>query len=303
MANGVGLFIEADDYNTIRNKILNVLGTGAGNFGYGQVLQSSPVLSGQEIQAQQWNNLRWDIYNTLVHQTGLNPSIVTATANNVIRYGANEPNFQYNTLSELAATNRFSLGPDQFAIESGVTVSQTVSFSSVARCIITVNFNTADQARYFFNTGGTIRFTSARSGGDISSQNTSWTTLLSSVGTRSFDGYTPGLNFYTLTNVEQIWVRQSPSGVYGYFGNEYRISVSCNQSTNITGGATQIIFKVEWFDTYTDPFPSAPPPDLVNGTLSLFVDQVRAIGVLQPTGNPFAVVGPSSYSSSGFITS
>jgi hypothetical protein len=303
MANGVGLQIEADDFNTIRNKIVNVLGTGAGNFGYGQSIQSSSVSSGQDIEAQQWNNLRWDIFNVLVHQTGSNPSIVAATVNNVIRYGAGEPNFQYNTLSDTASSNRFNLGTGQFAIEAGITVSQSVSFSSIARCTITVNFNTAEQARYFFNSGGKIRLTSIRTGGSSSSQNTTWSNLLSSIGTRAFDGNSPGVNFYTLTNVEQIWVRQSPTGVYGYSGNEYRISVSCNQPTNIVGGATQVIFKVEWIDGYTDPFPLSPPPDLVDGTLSLFVDQIRATGTLQPTGNPFSVVGPSSYLSSGFITS
>jgi hypothetical protein len=301
MANGVGLIIEADDFNTIRNKIVNVLGTGVGNFGYGQAIQSLPVLPGNEIEANQWNNLRWDIYNTLVHQTGLTPSIVAATVDNVIRYGAGEPNFQYNTLSDTASVNRFNLGTGQFAIESGITASQSVSFTSMARCTITVNFNTADQARYFFNSGGKIRFTSTRTGGSSNPQNVTWSNLLSSVGTRSFDGNSSGVNFYTLTNVDQVWVRQSPTGIY-YTGNEYKISVSCNQSNNITGGATQVIFKVEFIDSYVDSVPALPPPDLVNGTLSIFVDQIRATGILQPTGDLFSVVGPSSYSSSGFVT-
>ena len=301
MANGVGLIIEADDFNTIRNKIVNVLGTGVGNFGYGQSIQSLPVVSGNEIEAIQWNNLRWDIYNALVHQTGLTPSIVAATVDNVIRYGAGEPNFQYNTLSDTASVNRFNLGTGQFAIESSITSSQSVSFTSMARCTITVNFNTADQARYFFNSGGKIRFTSTRTGGSSNPQNVTWSNLLSSVGTRSFDGNSSGVNFYTLTNIDQVWIRQSPTGIY-YSGNEYKISVSCNQSNNITGGATQVIFKIEFNDSYIDSLPSSPPPDLVDGTLTIFVDQIRATGILQPTGSLFSVVGPSSYSSSGFIT-
>lgn len=302
MANGVGLTIEADDFNAIRNKIIKVLGTGIGNFGYGQTLQSSSVSPGDEIQTTQWNNLRWDIFNTLVHQTGTTPNIVSATVQNVIKYGAGEPNFQYNVLSDAASTNRFDLGIGQFAIESGVTVAQNVSFSSAARCTITVNFNTADQARYFFNSGGKIRFTSTRTGGSATTQNTVWSNLLASVGTRSFDGNTSTVNFYTLTNVEQLWVSQRPSAIEYYSGNEYKISVSCNQASNINGGATQVIFKVELIDTYTDRYPATPPFDLVNGTLSLFVDQIRATGILQPTSAPFSVAGPSSYTSSGFIT-
>jgi hypothetical protein len=299
MANGVGQLIEADDYNTIRNKIVNVIGTGAGNSGYGQTAQSSLVTQGATVTANQWNSLKWDIFNALLHQDGVTPTIVSATAENVIKYGAGEPNFQYTTLTDRAIDNRFNLGTGQFAIEAGIVASQAVSFSVQARVTITVNFNTADQARYFFNSGGSIRFTSTRTGGANTSQNTAWTNLLSSVGTRSFDGNSSGVNFYTLTNVEQVWFNQQPSGIYGV--NEYKISVSCNQSNNTTGGATQLFFKVEWIDRYTDPGPPLPN-DVVDGTLSLIVDQVKATGVLQPTGNPFLIAGPASYSASSFVT-
>jgi len=299
MANGKGLLIEAEDFNTIRTKIVNILGTGVGNFGYGQTLQSSTVSPGETVTASQWNNLRWDIYNTLYHQIGEEPSIVVATEENVIAYSAGDPNFQYNSRVDQAADDRFELGVGQFAIETGISVSESVSFSSIARLTITIDFNTADQARYFFNSGGKIRFTSTRSGGSSNPQNTTWTSLLSSVGTQSFDGNSSNLNFYKLTNSEQSWITQKPSGVYG--SNEYRILVSCNQSNNTTGGATRIIFKIEWIDGYTDTG-ALPPPDLVNGTLSLFVDQIRATGQLQPTGALFSVIGPSSYLSSGFVT-
>lgn len=301
MANGKGLLIEADDFNAIRNKIINVIGTGAGNSGYGQSIQSSSVSQGAIVTANQWNALRWDIYNTLLHQNGTEPSIVNATEENVITYGAGQPNFQYNTLSDQAVENRFDLGIGQFAVESGIIVNQSVSFSNLASCTVTVTFNTADQARYFFNSGGKIRFTSSRTGGTNTAQNISWTSLLSSTGTKEFDGNSTDLNFYTLTNVYQPWVRAVPTGSYGYSGNEYVITVSSNQANNTTGGATQIFFKVEWIDGYIDNNPS-PPPDQVNGTLSLAVNQVRAVGILQPTQTNFSIA-PPTYAATNIATS
>jgi len=298
MAFGKGLQIEADDFNTIRNKIVNVLGPGAGNFGYGQTIQSSPVSPGNEIEAAQWNRLRWDIFNTIFHQTGAQPSIVIANNSNVIKFDEGEPVVEYNKLSDQAIQNRFNIGTGRFSVESGINVSQAVSFSVVARCTITVNFNTADQARHFFNSGGKIRFSSTRTGGSITTQNTSWTNLLSSIGTISFDGNSSGVNFYNLTSAEQTWFSQKPSGVYGV--NEYKISVSCNQPSNISGTANQLIFKVEWIDSYVDPGPPLPD-DGVDGTLNLLVDQVRATGIIEPINAPFLIVGPS-YLSSGFVT-
>jgi hypothetical protein len=123
--------------------------------------------------------------------------------------------------------------------------------------------------------------------------------LLSSVGTRSFDGNSPSINFYTLTNVNQVLVTQQSSGAYS--SNQYKISVRSNVANNSTGTATQLIFTVEWLDAYVDSFPSNPPFDVVDGTLTLIVDQIRAVGVLQPTNQPFAIVGPT-YSASSITT-
>jgi len=307
MASGLKKIIEADDFNSIRSKIISVLGAGSATFGYGQNIQSSTVSPGDEVEADQWNRLRWDIFNVLVHQTGATPSIVIASVNNLIRLSAGDPNFQYDTLSDQAIENRFDLGENQFAIEAGTTVSQTISWKEFVTCNVTVNFNTSDQARWFFNSGGKIRFTSTRSGGLPTQQNASWTGLLSLVGTKSFDAVTSGVNFYNLTNAEQIWVDEKPTGIYSQ--NEFKISVSCNVPNNSAGTATQLTFKIEWIDNYTDPDldfgrPTGdwvPPDDLVDGTLSLIVDQVRPTGILQPAGAPFTIAGPSSYSATNFV--
>jgi hypothetical protein len=68
----------------------------------------------------------------------------------------------------------------------------------------------------------------------------------------------------------------------------------------LLGTANIVNFRITWLDAYTDPVPGGgtpaiPPGDLVDGTLTLTVDQVRPSGFLQPSGT-FTTVGPSSSS-------
>ena len=53
------------DYNSIRNKIIAVLGSGSGNSGYGQQsrIQSTAVAEGTTVTINEWANLRYDIIN------------------------------------------------------------------------------------------------------------------------------------------------------------------------------------------------------------------------------------------------
>jgi len=44
-----GDFISAVDYNAIHEKIIQILGTGVGTIGYGQIVRSAPVSPGEII--------------------------------------------------------------------------------------------------------------------------------------------------------------------------------------------------------------------------------------------------------------
>jgi hypothetical protein len=68
------------------------------------------------------------------------------------------------------------------------------------------------------------------------------------------------------------------------------------------GTANIVNFRITWLDAYTDPPAGGgfspgdfPPGDLVDGTLTLTVDQVRPAGFLQPSGT-FTIIGPSATS-------
>ena len=289
----IGDFISATDYNTIRTKIFNVMATGAGNFGYGQTAFSSLVAEGNSVTKTQWDALRYDIYNALLHQTGSAAALTTVSVGDVVRYGASQPNFQYNTFADQAITNRFDLGTGQFVTEAIDSKTYSSSWVNSLTATATVTFSTAEQARFFFNAGGKIRFASSRTGGSAEAQNTSWSNLLTGAGTQAFVGGPSGINFFSLTNSYQTFYTASGSSAYA--ANQWKLEALCNVSSNATGTANVITFRVTWLDNYFDPGPepSPPPGDLVDGTLTLTVDQVRPAGFLQPSGT-FTIVAPSS---------
>lgn len=294
----VGDFITATDYNTIRSKVSSVLGNGSISYGYGQTVQSSTVAVGNTVTKTQWDALRWDLYNALFHQTGTVPSITQVAVGDVIQFGAGFPNNQYNTLADTAVTNRFNLGTGQYVTEVKGSVSKTDSWYSNVSSTVTVTFPTQYHANHFFNSGGKVRFTSTRTGGSAVAQNSSWSNILASAGTQAFSATTT-LNLYNLTSSDQTFYTLSGSSPYS--SNTYRIQARCNVANNSGGTANVITFTVSWIDNYVDSGPATPenpaPGDLVDGTLTLDVDQIRATGTLQPapaTGS-FTISGPSGY--------
>lgn len=299
------------DYNNIRNKVVGVLGTGAGNSGYGQPVRSAAVSESDKVTINEWGNLYYDIVNCYVHQTGAAPGTPSSAVENAtITYRSTQPNYQYDDYANVIVANKFTVAGSQSFTTAYGTTSRTWPgiygsyWNSVISCTVTAQFTTAAAARYFFNSGGEIRFSSSLSGSAANAQTISWTTLLSGSGTKAFGGNKPGTgtspsdntNFYRLTNAYSVWTSSSGSGAYT--ANVWRIQARCNVVNNSAGGATQIEFLVQWIDGYVDPFPAIaenpPPGDEVYGTINLSVSTLTAIGTLVPSGaGAFAVSQPT----------
>ena len=315
MASSVGGIIEAVDYNGIRNKVIAVLGTGAGNSGYGQAarLNSSAVAAGQTATAAQWQALRWDIFNTLTHQLGTAPTIGSVSTGDTIRFGATHPNNLFNVLADEATTNRFVLGEGRSDAPGFGSKTETFTWSQQAYLDIAYTFSNSDEARFFFNSGSLLRVTSFFSGLD-NPQNNAWTNLLAAAGTQPFGGQTPstgftplnGTNFYRLTNSFQTYHESVSSTPYG--SNNYKLQAACNVADNSTGTANIVNIRVLLTDGYIDPdvtagFPADTnlPIDQVNGTLTVSSDMILPTGTMQtpPTVSTFTIVGPTSNIASG----
>lgn len=291
----VGDLISVTDYNAIRTTITNIVGTGSASRGYGQTVNTTTaVTTANQITKAQWDLLRYDIYNALLHQTGSAPSITNVSVGDVIRFGVSHPNNQYSTLASTADTNRFNIGTGQFLTNLSVAArSTTDAWTSQAYCDVTVTFSTADQARYFFNSGGKVRITTTRTGGSGTSQNSSWSGVLSGAGARNYDG----IGYYSLNTSFATYYTATASGVYS--ANTYRLQAKVNVADNSSGTATVLTIRVLLTDPYTDPPVSGPSPgtfppnDGVDGTLTATVDEVKASGFLQPTGAAWSVASPT----------
>lgn len=278
------------DFNTLRNKIIEVIGNGAGTYGYGQAIQSSQVFQGNIITKTQWDGLRFDLVNILIHQTGVTPTLIEVARGSVIGEDAGDPLQAYGRAIDTARINRFLLAAGQSTITAVSTKTYTSTWSSSASMTVQLTFGSADNARFFFNSGGKIRFTSTRTGGSSTAQNNAWSNILASAGVVEFGADSETLDFYTLTNSYQTRFQSFLSTPYS--ANNYKIESLCNVANNSTGTATSITFRIVWSDTYIDAFPGIPPEDIVDGTLSLSVEEVKASGVLQPAGS-FSITSPS----------
>jgi hypothetical protein len=326
------------EYNNIRNKVISVVGTGAGTVGYGQPLRSSAVSEGNRVSINEWANLRFDIINAWVHQVGSAPSTVAVAVGNTIRFSAvDAPVTTYDALADNLITNRFSLGAGQSAVAVPESSPRSRTWSgtggdiwnSSISCTIDVQWPSANAARFFFNSGGQIRITSSRAGGSGTTQNTQWTSILSSAGTQSFGGNNPGTgtspmngqNWYRLTNAFQTYYTLSGSSPYG--SNSYNLQARVTDTADNSGGAAaNSQFRVLLIDNYVDPgivpgsvaFPEGTPvgsgtagggvqtatpadylpDDSVDGTFSIAVSLVFATGILVPSGfGNFTVTQPT----------
>jgi hypothetical protein len=312
------------DYNTIRNKVATILGTGAANSGYGQPLKSAEVTESSKVTVNEWANLYYDIVNCYVHQSGSQPaSPSSAVEGATVRYNTTtSPYTQYDTFANTAVSNKFNIAGSQSFTTSKGSTSQTWPgtygsyWTSKVQCFVTVSFTNANKARGFFNSGGEIRFSSSRSGGTANPTNTanvgwrqneSWTNFLATVnpvfgGNKPNTGVDPndGTNFYRLSSTFGQFYSATASSPYG--ANSFRVSARTPAvADNSTGTASSIEFYFEWIDAYTNPVPGGglsatlfPPGDGVDGTISLSCTTLEATGVLVPAGSGnFTVESPS----------
>lgn len=197
--------ITAADYNQIREDVGEVFNdrnsgigypfiispTGASSdMGYGVPHISSTVLVGDIITAEDWNNLFDEIYNCALHQgtnTGevQNPVLV---GNIIEAYEDDGPSAGLLQLIDDIRDNRLIFDPTFFNITSGgsMLVSERTSNWGLAQNPVQhqfrVDFNSFDDMRYFFNSGGQIRMSASFTNDTVNSEGDAWETELATMG-------------------------------------------------------------------------------------------------------------------------
>ena len=287
------------DYNQMQSTLFNVLGkTSTGSVsGYGQDLNSSQIpvtVPLSVITKEQWAALKQDIDTAFLHQTGI-PSTLTnivAGSNQI----SDELLLEYQTAVTTANQNKNLIAPTQKP--SVPVVKETKEFSaswseSVTQEIVVV-FDSADNARYFFNSAATIDLSSrlveyAQSPALQLQQNESWANLLLGINKFSFNAE----DFYSLNSSFQVYFEQS--AIAPYSTNYYRVSAKANTNQNnptVAGytGATTVTFKIQWIDAAN----SNAQNDQILGKLISTVSETKPSGVIKipsPLYSASAMVG------------
>lgn len=174
-------------YNHNVANVGTVWGVGYGRYGYGQsTTYIQPTVVGQLIRSQEWDNLDAILQATISHQTG--PSSFTGGAGETVAAGQRIRPwafFDSNTVTSYtnAGGGRCFLNTDRAAQTTSYTGIWGQSNGRTLRFVQTLEFTTADQARYFFNAGGKIKLSFSRSGGVASARNTFWSGLCTAAGT------------------------------------------------------------------------------------------------------------------------
>ena len=155
MAYESGGLIEATDYNNLlngSNKFNTVWSTGTGDAGYGQTAVTTKT-AGDTVSATEWASLVNKINIVSNHQIGSSTGDVVPVAGDVITFLASAENSIdtfYTNRTDFNAQG--STTTDSGTTHNVVDADGTVTFTATR----TATFASADQARYFFNTGGEL---------------------------------------------------------------------------------------------------------------------------------------------------
>jgi len=271
-----GSVITAADYTAFANRVNTVWGSGANNFGYGQTNTVATLGSGASITATQWATLLTRISSAASHQGTSITAITNPTVGDTISaYAALDTNITAITTGAMNATASGS--------DSNVTTTTTSAWTSSATTSKTITWGSVDQMRYFFNAGGMIRLSFSRSGGAANPQNTSWTTMLSNVGTIVLTGQgdpaknktIAGTSYFGTTKIGGAGTPTTlaeGTGAFNLTGTSVELFKQFNTTYEYTSNYTQInasisgstiTFAVSLIDA------AAGAVDSVDGTLTM----------------------------------
>lgn len=193
MAYSQGDTILDDEYNTFVTgdaagtgthgvaNVNSVWATGENEKGYGQSGALSAVTAGTTITATQWNNFLGRVESIAAHQgtsvTDYSTLSAGATIAALASVSTDLTNCYNNRNNAAAVGAAISTTVQRTSAWAGQSGPQTINAT------ITLTFADANSARYYFNSGGTVRFSFTRTGGTTSDKNTEWEDTCTKTGT------------------------------------------------------------------------------------------------------------------------
>ena len=296
--------LTATHYNEIRNLAVSILGTGSGNYGYGQPTVSSTRAAGTNlVSAIDMQNLRTDIMRSWVHQTGSNTGLeVPVAGTDTIRAGSTttmgaimDPEYDKTHNAYIEAvnqieSNRLVAHPGQMTLLPATATKSnsnwgqgTVTGGSHTMTIShTVTFSSENHRRWFFNAGGQIRIYAWHThSGTFTAKDEDWLQFLSNkVNNQNYITHT---EFSALSGTSYSTFHQVNAGDHNsaYSDNYWNVQVRLNGS-NLDIQQNYVDADVGWVNRFW----VAAYDEPVTGTTS------SNLGIYYPTGSTTdAIVG------------
>jgi hypothetical protein len=176
---------------------------------------------------------------------------------------------------------RFS--PAAYSTSTSTSKTYTSSWNTSLTQETTYTWGSEALLRAYFNGGGGIGFSSSRSGGSSTTQNTNWTDTLSAMGdlfmiyntATGSSGTNAGVGLYELgTGYTTIWTK---FGSGSYASNFFKMEAKVNSTTN----PTVVTLKATWSDPHAEGAGALGPDgvastgdeaygnDFIDGTMTL----------------------------------
>lgn len=269
--------ILVSQFNELQARVSRLLGVGTSDYGYGQNVQSSPILPHSIMQTSQWNLLRSDLITLRTHQIGqfVSPIGLVGKTSRI----QNEDIEAYIALADLIETNRIAAPHATQATRENITTGTRVAeWNNTITHNVVLQFSSADAMRWYFNAGSTIEITAARELGESTEKNTAWSLMLSSMGvisvgrnttTNTGNGTASTVGYSGLTNTDDTLLYTTSSTTTGYTENTYSIR------GRIGPDLSSIVFKVQFSDASTS------GSDVnVSGSLTSIFKTLRSTGAV-----------------------
>jgi hypothetical protein len=271
----------------MQTTVEQVLGNGATDFGYGQLLSSAVVASSATVNATHMQRLKTDLINIFAHQNGAIPTLLSITANSDI---TDSSYAQYESVtSGITGAARFNIDPAEGTTSALASSTRNTSWNGTITHEFSITFASADARRHFFNAGGEIRF-GAQLSAPTDAKSSAWSSFLSSMQSVIFN-HTTALSTASITTDTSASI-----GNFDLVNNAAYVQIYTNSKTtgysdtfyNISAKATvdKLTFLVEFVDGPGATGPGGSIDENVSGTITSSINQFRATGTYVSVPSP-----------------
>jgi len=234
MTYSVGGRIQTTDYNGFVASVNALWGVGSGNSGYGQTNPLSTVAARNVVTAAQWSTLIARINSMRQHQSGVTSGLTSPVAGDVITY--------LSTMSgQISTCTTNKLLSDGVGETTAAAASAYGNWygESFADRICTMTFASANQMRYFFNSGGRVEWNAANSFFQYDSErNIRWERMAADLATQTITGS----NFYNMTTSYVSYATAT-----GYSDNYGTNTLFLQARLNAAPGSSTILYLRAYF--------------------------------------------------------